>query len=84
MQRQIKVVIVALVLVAACAAFDDLMVPSIRWGRVAFLVLTALFWAVFEGDSRGARLTLTSRPSEVYHTNPTRPDTLSLACVRRI
>lgn len=84
MQRQIKVVIIALLLVATCAVFDDLMVPSIRWGRAAFLVLTALFWAVFEGGSQGARLTVTSRPSEVYHTNPTSPDTLSLACVRRI
>jgi hypothetical protein len=84
MQRQIKVVIVALVLVAACAAFDDLMAPSIRWGRAAFLILGTLFWAVFEGDSQFARLTVASRSSEVYHTNPTSPNTLSLACVRRI
>ena len=84
MQRHIKVVIVALLLVSACAVFDDLMVPSIRWGRAAFLILTALFWTIFERGSRGAPLTVTSRPSEVYHTNPTSPDTMSLACVRRI
>jgi len=63
MQRYIKVVIVALLLVAACAVFDDLMVPSIRWGRAAFLILTALFWTIFERGSRGAPLTVTSRPS---------------------
>ena len=84
MQRQIKVVIVALLLVATCAVFDDLMVPSIRWGRAAFMVLSLLFWAAFKGGLFVPGLTVTSRSSEAYHTNPTSADTLSLACVRRI
>jgi hypothetical protein len=84
MQRHAKVLIVALLLAATCAVLEDLVLPSIRWGMAASLVLWSIILAAFQDGSRDKRVTVTLRPSGVYHTNPTSPDTLSLACVRRI
>jgi hypothetical protein len=84
MQRHAKVLIVALLLAATCAVLEDLVLPSIRWGMAASLVLWSIILAAFQDGSRDKRVTVTLRPPGVYHTNPTSPDTLSLACVRRI
>jgi hypothetical protein len=84
MPRHAKFLIVALLLAATCVVLEELVVPSILWGRAAFLVLWSIILAAFQDGSRDERVTVTIRPSGVYHTNPTSPDTLSLACVRRI